>query len=119
MLWLRQLSRWLERARIVDLDRSARLQFELAAGDHLLASLHAFEDGDPVALGRSDTHETALDSELGRGRNGAARIGIGRRRRRNGFGRDGGSWLCGWLRRALIHHPDAGAIETVGHGQAR
>src|SRR5262245_64912366 len=72
-LLLGQLSRRLQRARIVDLDGGTGLQLELAAGDHLLAVLHAFEDGGPVALRRPHPNEAALNRKLGRGRNGAGR----------------------------------------------
>src|SRR5680860_855245 len=64
-LLLGQLRRGLQRARIVDLDRGAGLQFELTAGDNLLARLDPFENGDSVALGRSHAHEATLDGELG------------------------------------------------------
>src|SRR5262245_11622827 len=92
-LLLGQLRRRLQRARIVDLDGGAGLQLELAAGDHLLALLDAFEDGGPVALRRPHPHEAALHRELGRGWNGARRGGIRRHSRGHRLARRG------WRRR--------------------
>src|SRR5918996_3052068 len=104
-LLLGQLRRRFERPRIVDLDCGVRLRFELAAGDHRLACLDAFEDRDPVAFAWADAHETALSRKLLLGR---------QRRRGRGVGRDcRGDRLrrgCRWstLRRlglAFLHHP--------------
>src|SRR5262245_60220762 len=118
-LLLGKLRRRLQRARIVDFDGGAGLQLELAARDHLLAVLDALEDGGPVALRRPYPHEAALHRELGRGRNGAGRSGIGGLGRGYRLARGGWRRGCSGLRRAGFHHPDAIAIKTVGHRRAR
>src|SRR4029079_10287899 len=113
-LLLRQLSRSFYRARIVDLDGGARLQFELAAAHHLLSCGDAFEDGDPVALGRPDAHKTALDIKLRLGRDSAGRSRIGGCRRHDRLGRRSRSWRRRGLRRALLNYPHSGRVTAAG-----
>src|SRR5262245_23243987 len=107
-LLLRQLRRRTERARIVDLDGGAGLQFELAAGDHLFSGFHAFEDRYTVALRRANAHEAALDDKLWLGGNRSRGRDIG------GDGRGDRLARCRRRRRrlwhALLHHPYAVAV---------